>query len=175
MIPGWVIALITFPGIILHEYSHKLFCNWTKTPVIAACYFNPGMFNGEPAGYVIHKEPKTLWASFLITVGPLIINSIMAVLCGVIVALCSLSYGDEAGGAIFAWLGYSIGVHSFPSDVDAQNYYSQVKSQKANIILRFIVLFFVWIIQLANVLRFLWFDFIYAGILVGLPAIIIHP
>lgn len=32
MIPGQIISLLTFPGIIAHEWAHKQFCNWLKVP-----------------------------------------------------------------------------------------------------------------------------------------------
>lgn len=180
VIPGWLIALITFPGIILHEFSHKLFCNWTNTPVVEVCYLNFKRIktntsdNYAPMGYVIHEQPKTLIASFLITIGPLIVNSTMAVLCGVIVALYSMIYRNYLVLFGLTWVGLSLGVHSFPSEVDAQSYYSQVKNKKVNIILHFIALLFVWIIQLANWCRFLWFDVIYAIILMSFPGVIIY-
>ncbi len=33
-----LIALLTFPGIIIHELAHKKFCDWFGVKVIKAVY-----------------------------------------------------------------------------------------------------------------------------------------
>jgi MFS-type transporter involved in bile tolerance (Atg22 family) len=38
-IPGPLIALATFPGVIVHELAHQLFCRWFRIPVLTVCYF----------------------------------------------------------------------------------------------------------------------------------------
>jgi hypothetical protein len=38
-IPGPLIALATFPGVIVHELAHQLFCRWFRIPVLNVCYF----------------------------------------------------------------------------------------------------------------------------------------
>jgi hypothetical protein len=40
--PGYLIATATFPGVIVHELGHKLFCLLTKTRVVETCYFRVG-------------------------------------------------------------------------------------------------------------------------------------
>ena len=54
MIPGWLISLVTFPGVVVHEAAHRFFCDVTDTPVYEVSYFRP---RGKPAGYVIHGRP----------------------------------------------------------------------------------------------------------------------
>ena len=39
IIPGFVISIITFPGVIVHELAHQLFCRWCKVPVYEVKYF----------------------------------------------------------------------------------------------------------------------------------------
>lgn len=34
LIPGFIVAMLTFPGIIVHEFAHKLFCSLTGTRVL---------------------------------------------------------------------------------------------------------------------------------------------
>ncbi len=73
-IPGWLLALVTFPGVIVHEIAHRFFCDVTDTPVYEVAYFRPGQ---NPAGYVIHGPAKNLRAGLLISAGPLLINTVL--------------------------------------------------------------------------------------------------
>ena len=52
IIPGWLIALVTFPGVIVHEAAHFLFCRLRRVAVFDVCYLR----FGNPAGYVIHSK-----------------------------------------------------------------------------------------------------------------------
>ncbi len=79
MIPGIVISLVTFPGIIVHELAHQLFCRIFKVPVFKVVYFQ--MEN--PTGYVMHETPANKWHSVMISIGPFFVNSIL----GAIIAL----------------------------------------------------------------------------------------
>ena len=56
IIPGFLISLVTFPGVIVHELAHVVFCRLTKTPILSVCYFRLG----NPAGYVIHERPSSI-------------------------------------------------------------------------------------------------------------------
>jgi hypothetical protein len=76
MIPGEFIALLTFPGVIIHEMAHMLFCRLSKVAVLDVCYFR----FGNPAGYVMHEEPPNFGSAFLISVGPFIVNSLLCIL-----------------------------------------------------------------------------------------------
>lgn len=71
-IPGWLIALITFPGVMVHELAHHFFCDLSRVPVFRICYYRVG----NPAGYVIHGKTADLRANLLISVGPLFVNII---------------------------------------------------------------------------------------------------
>lgn len=39
IIPGFLISIATFPGVIVHEAAHQLFCRLTKVAVLDVCYF----------------------------------------------------------------------------------------------------------------------------------------
>src|SRR5580658_7073055 len=73
LIPGWLIALLTFPGVICHEIAHRFFCDICGVPVYAACYIRVG----NPAGYVVHGPVRSLKSAFLISIGPLIVNTLL--------------------------------------------------------------------------------------------------
>ena len=160
-IPGWLIAILTFPGVIAHEIGHRLFADWAKVPVYKVCYFRVG----NPAGYVIHGPVNNLKSSFLISVGPLIVNTL---LCAVITfsAVFPL-YILEAEQyswvfILLIWVGFSIGMHAFPSNEDMENLVNNVKSAKQGGALLLAAKFFAGLLRLANALRVIWFDAIYA-------------
>lgn len=73
-IPGALIAILTFPGIIVHEFAHKSFCQRVGVPVYEVCYFRCG----NPAGYVKHGPVQRYSQAFLIGVAPFIVNSLLA-------------------------------------------------------------------------------------------------
>lgn len=102
---------LTFPGVIIHEWAHKIFCQLSGLKVVKVVYFK----FGNPSGYVIHEAPQNYLQSFLVATGPIIFNSLIAYL---------LSYGISylTPGSywrfILLWLAFSIAFHAFPSDKD---------------------------------------------------------
>lgn len=102
---------LTFPGVAIHEWSHKIFCQLSGLKVVKAVYFR----FGNPSGYVIHEAPKNYVQSFFVATGPIIFNSALSI---------SLSYAISwlTPGSywrfIFLWLAFSIAAHAFPSEQD---------------------------------------------------------
>ena len=56
MIPGIIITWLTFPGVMVHEFAHKLFCRWTKTEVMEVCYFR----FGNPVGLLLRVRQNAV-------------------------------------------------------------------------------------------------------------------
>lgn len=172
-LPGWLIALITFPGVIVHEAAHRFFCDVTDTPVYDVAYFRPGQ---NPAGYVIHGRPKTLRAALLISAGPLVINTLLCAILTVSVAYELIVLDAGLHDPVFmalAWLGYSIGMHAFPSRQDAASFTGQVKAAHGNGPTLMVARGFAGLVGIASVLRVVWFDAIYAvGVSLAIPALL---
>jgi hypothetical protein len=169
-IPGQLIALATFPGVIVHEFAHMFFCKIRGVAVLDACYFR----FGDPAGYVIHEKTTNFYSSFLIATGPFLVNT---VLCFLICfpAYVPISYfGLEQPLSYFLmWLGVSIGMHAIPSTQDANNMWEDAKVHVRSLNVLAVVTFpLVIVIYIFNVLRVIWADLAY-GILigVGLPSL----
>lgn len=164
MIPGQLIALLTFPGVIIHELAHKKFCDWFNVPVIKVVYFS---FLKNPAGYVIHEQPKTYKQIFWISIGPLIVNSILTIVLGII---ASGLPSDSWSYILVIWLALSLGMNSFPSDQDMNHISSASKLalKKGGSIFHYLAFPFVLIVWVANKLSFFWFDAIYAVTLISL-------
>lgn len=165
-IPGWLISVVTFPGVVVHEAAHKFFCDLAKVPVYEVRYFQIG----NPAGYVIHGEVKNLKDALLISIGPLIINTILCAIITYPAVLSVLLVKDGNSNfinIILLWVGYSIGMHAFPSNEDVKNFldvFKQLKKGATQNILYFICQIIALIFRLANFLRIIWFDLIYAMI-----------
>jgi hypothetical protein len=168
-IPGWLISLLTFPGVVVHEIAHRFFCDLAKVPVYKVCYFRIG----NPAGYVIHGPIKGLKSAFLISVGPLIINTVLCALLTFSATFPIFILDAENYSVIFLilmWAGFSIGMHAFPSNDDMENFVQEVKNTKKGGILLIFAKLVAGLFKIANVLRIIWFDAIYAfGISMLLP------
>ncbi len=159
----WSITTLTFPGVMVHEFAHQIFCILTKVPVRKVVYFS----FGNPAGYVDHDKPTTFGQQFWISVGPLVINSLITIVLGFIAAQ---TVRDPNLYYFILWLAFSIGAHAFPSNQDAGNILNDSKAlaQTSGNSLYYLAYPFFWLIWLANKLKYYWIDFIYAAILISI-------
>lgn len=166
IIPGFLISLVTFPGVVVHEFAHKYVCDRYDVPVLEVCYFRLG----NPAGYVLHDEPERFRASFAVSVAPFLVNTVLALASFGVVALL---WGKPDGSGIFVeqlgalgygllWFGASVGMHAFPSTGDAKGIWNRTRREWRSAPLVLLALPFVAIIYLANLLSFFWLDAIYA-------------
>lgn len=158
-IPSELIAILTFPGVIVHEFAHKSACQHVGVPVYEVCYFR----FGNPAGYVKHGAVQRYGQAFLIDVAPLIVNSLLAFIIFIFAVNIPESYMQFG----LYWLGISIAMHSFPSSGDADNLWKY--SKRAWRVTPWALTGFpvVILIKVANILSFIWFDLLYAiGLLV---------
>ena len=173
-LPGWLVALLTFPGVIVHEVAHRLFCDLTRTPVYDVRYFVP---MGNPAGYVVHGRPTRLVHALLISAGPLIVNTVLCSLLtvGPIYELLVLD-GDVRTSPVLAvllWLGFSIGMHAFPSRQDAAVLVEEVREARGRGPVLLVARAFAGLIAIANALRIVWFHALYAlGVSAAIPLLL---
>jgi hypothetical protein len=169
---GFFITLLTFPGVIVHELGHQFFCRLLRVPVLKVCYFRIG----NPAGYVIHEPPRSPWASLLIAIGPLFMNTIVGLVIAFPSVLGALKFDSGDALDIFLlWLGLSIAMHAFPSIGDARSIWKSVVAQKNSIFVKMVALPLIFLIYLGAAGSFFWLDAIY-GICVVLfvPSTIVH-
>ena len=164
-IPGQIIALLTFPGVIVHESAHLLFCKLRRVAVIDVCFFRVG----NPCGYVIHEIPADFTSSFLVSVGPFLVNSVLCVLFCLPAVVPVRIFGIASPLSMFwLWLGISIGMHAIPSSGDAANLWAQAREAfKDRHPLAIASFPLVGLIMLANLGRVVWLDYLY-GIAIGL-------
>lgn len=154
MIFSWFISLLTFPGVIAHEFSHKFFCDWAGVKVFQVCYFR----FGNPAGFVVHEPARKFSQSFFITVGPFIIGTILSI-------LSFMLFKQNAGtvkGFVFAWLGLAIAANCFPSAGDAKTLWNETLRHFWRNPLALVglpIALFIWLI---NQLNIFYFNYIFA-------------
>jgi hypothetical protein len=164
-IPGLLVALLTFPGVIVHEAAHMLFCRLRRLAVFDVCFLRVG----NPAGYVIHESTDDFTSVFLVSVGPFFVNSVLClVFCFPAMVPVRIFNQMNALSMFQIWLGVSIGMHAFPSTQDANNLWQQARIAARSWNPLAIASFpLVILIYFANLLSVLWFDAIY-GITIGL-------
>jgi hypothetical protein len=167
IVPGVLITLVTFPGVMVHELAHCLFCRWTGTRILRVCYFRLG----NPAGFVIHERPTSVWKSILIGVGPLFVNTAagFAIALLAIVLHRSLHLREWLFAALL-WLAVSVSMHSFPSSGDARTIWDALWSKGAPITARLVGTPLVGLIYLGALASIFWLDLVYGvGVAIGLP------
>lgn len=170
-IPGILIAIATFPGVIVHELAHQLFCRLAKVAIIEVCYFRIG----NPAGYVIHEIPSKKSQQILIGLGPFFVNTILGAMISLPAAIPVIKFGTGSPiDYILVWLGVSIAMHSFPSIQDARGIWESVKGEDTAFIAKILVAPIVGLIYLGAAGSVLWLDFLYGlGVAMFIPNIII--
>jgi hypothetical protein len=171
IIPGFLISLLTFPGIIVHELAHQLFCRWYKVPVFKVVYFQ----TENPVGYVLHEVPTKKWQSIMISIGPFIVNTVIGGLIALPAALPVFKF-DNAGllDYLLIYLGVSIAMHAFPSTGDAAVIWKTINEKDTPLWLRVIGYPITGLIYLGSFGSFFWLDLLYGiGIAIGLPNLLI--
>jgi hypothetical protein len=164
MIPGWLISLVTFPGVIVHELAHQLFCRWARVAVFEVKYFQLK----NPVGYVIHELTNNPKKNLLIGVGPFIINSLLGALIAMPAVIAIVKF--EAGSFfdyLIMWIGISIAMHAFPSTGDAKNIWASVTAKETPLGVKIIGVPVVGLIYLGAVGSVFWLDFIYGVAISG--------
>lgn len=158
LIPGQIIALVTFPGVIVHEIAHQLFCRISRVAVFDVCYFK----FSDPCGYVVHEEPKKISQHVLISIGPFIINTILGALIAMSSAIPVLKFSSgDALDFLLIWLGVSIAMHAFPSKGDANNIWEIIKNEETNWLAKILCFPIVVFIHIAALGSVIWLDFAY--------------
>ncbi|WP_338413480.1 metalloprotease family protein [uncultured Sphaerotilus sp.] len=171
-IPGSIIAAFTFPGVVIHELAHYLFCRYFKVPVYQVCYFR----FGNPAGYVIHQEPGNWLHNVIIAAGPFFLNSALGAIIAFPSALRVFEFDGEAPivDLILIWLGVSIAMHAIPSTVDAKSMWESVSGRGASWLAKIVVAPVVGLIYMLAYGSIFWLDLVYGiGISLALPKMLV--
>jgi hypothetical protein len=116
-VPGIYIMLITFPGVVVHEFAHQLFCRIFGVAIFEVKYFQMA----NPAGYVKHEPVRNPIHQLFICIGPFIINTLigLAIAFPAAVPVFILGEGNFLD-FVMLYFGFSIAMHAFPSTTDAK-------------------------------------------------------
>ncbi len=109
------------PGVMLHELAHALFCLLAGVKIFKIKLFQ---FD-KVAGYVTHEEPKKFLQSLLISFGPILVNTLVSLVC------FSRFYRpyNRIEPWLLLWLGVASGLHAIPSDGDADTLLSTINAR----------------------------------------------
>lgn len=120
------LVLLTAPGVIFHEFAHKILCHYHRVPVEEVVYFQ----RKSPAGYVIHGAPRSWRQAASIALAPLALNySIAAALFTIALVVLQGGVATIALAIVTIWLGVSAGVHGTPSNQDMNNLWAYTTSK----------------------------------------------
>jgi hypothetical protein len=171
-VPGILITILTFPGVIVHEFAHQLFCRLFGVAVFEVKYFQVA----NPAGYVIHEIPRNPVHQLLISIGPFIVNSLLAL---IIAFPAAIPVSQFKSGTLFdyalLYLGISIAMHAFPSLGDAKSMWQILwHGENTPLWLKILAVPVAGLIMIGALGSFFWLDLAY-GIFVsiGLPRILV--
>jgi len=172
-IPWTVIQILTFPGIVIYQITHKFMCDILGVTVYDVKYFS---FE-DVSWYVIYDETDSLWKHFLIAITPFIINSLICILLTFPIAI-SIFYLeiDIENPVLFilAWVGISAWVHAIPYSQDIKNLKIHAKENHNKIVNYLFISPLYFFVILANTLKVVWFDFIYAFLIwISLPILLL--
>jgi hypothetical protein len=170
-IPGPLIAALTFPGVIVHELAHQLFCRLFGVAIFEVCYFR----FGNPAGYVIHEHPAKTGQQIWIGIGPFIVNSVLGAIIAAPASIQVIQF--DAGSPLeyfLIWLGVSIAMHSFPSTGDARTLRTAVSAAGVPVGVKMAAYPVVGLIYVGAIGSFIWLDAIYGvGVALALPKFLV--
>lgn len=153
----FLFALVTAPGVILHELGHFIFCFLSGVKVFRVKFFS---FK-KHAGFVEHAEPKNFIQSLLISFGPLTVNSLVS-----LILFSQITPPYFSGLRAFEiWLGIASALHAFPSGGDAKTLTVLSTKQLLKNPLAVLGYPFVLIIYVLNFLKRFHLHFIYVAIL----------
>ncbi len=156
----WIKLLVLSPGVIIHELSHAFFCLITGTKIYKVVIFQ----FSEIAGYVEHQRATNIFSSFLISFGPLFLNTTLAFFLFQKFAL----KWDSINSLILLYFAISISLSAIPSNADGNafgNYIKSTISKKWFLFLLFLFYPLVWILNLLNYLKKFKIDYFFtAGI-----------
>jgi hypothetical protein len=146
-------AILTAPGVIIHELAHVLFCLLGGVKIHKINLFRLQ----KVAGYVVHEEPRRFMSSWLISFGPLIVNSYLAMFC-----FAQIRPAYNWWDLLFLYLGLAIALQAIPSTGDAESLWLIAKRTFWKNPLVLLLFPLVLVLYLLNLLKRFYFDWVYA-------------
>jgi hypothetical protein len=168
-----LLAWLTFPGVILHEFGHAWACRQLGIRIIKICYLR----FGNPLGYVLHEQPQSAIQHIMVAVAPFFVSSSVALAVGTAGTL--LVYFQAAGAVAdiavptLAWLGFSFALHSLPSSGDADALWADVTNNSIGFMPKLLLIPAVGLIRTAQLGSRFWLDVLFAILLIAIPPLLL--
>ncbi len=168
IIPGFLITWLTFPGVIVHELAHAIFCRLFGVAIYEVKFFQFSVGFRQPAGYVIHEPSKKASQNLMIGIGPFFVNTLIGGIIGAPAAVPMLKFNSPDLLDLFLlWLGVSIAMHAFPSTGDAASIRQSLKDPGTSTWTKIWATPIVGLIYIGALGSMLWLDVIYGVAVVG--------
>ena len=161
-VPGIIVSVVTFPGVIIHELAHQIFCRLMRVPVYEVKYFQ----FSNPCGYVLHEATQDPMKTFLISTGPFLINTLFGMIILSPAAIDLIIFKDYSNplNLLLGWIGFSTLMHAFPSTGDAKVLVNNIlKNKNVNVLVKMIVAPVIGLIYIGAIGSVVWLDAIYAA------------
>lgn len=170
-VPGIYIMLITFPGVVVHEFAHQLFCRIFGVAIFEVKYFQMA----NPAGYVSHEPVRNPIHQLFICIGPFLINTLLGLAIAFPAAVPVFILGEgNFLDFVMLYFGFSIAMHAFPSIGDAKVIWDTVwNGEKTPLWLKVLTVPIVAMIYLGAAGSMFMLNLLYGmGIAFGVPVLI---
>ena len=164
-----IVSLLTFPGVMLHEYAHAWACRRLGIRVLKVCYLRLG----NPLGYVLHEQPASAVQHILVAVAPFFVSTATALAVSLLASLCAASPAAAEFRDLVAlsgaWLGFSLALHAFPSNGDGDALWQDVASPGMGLCAKLLLAPVVGLIRLGQAGAVVWLHVLFAVAVVALP------
>ncbi|MDF9744933.1 metalloprotease family protein [Natrinema salsiterrestre] len=169
--------LAAAPGTVVHEFAHEQACDLVGVPVVEVKYFGLG----NPAGYVRHGQPERYRETFVISVAPFLVNTVISFVAFLGLAAVTTMAADGRSSPLellevlrsastttlalvigLGWVGLAVGVRAFPSFGDANTLWTRSRSEWRRSPIVLVGIPVVVAIYVVNILSWLWADLLYA-------------
>jgi hypothetical protein len=168
-----IVSLMTFPGVVLHEYAHAWACRRLGIRVLKVCYLRLG----NPLGYVLHEQPEYAVQHIMVAVAPFFVSTAAALAVSLLVSLFATSptateFKDLAV-LVGAWLSFSMALHAFPSSGDGDALWKDVASPDVSFFAKLLLAPVVGLIRLCQAGAAVWLHALFAMAVVALPPVML--
>lgn len=172
-VPGIYLAVVTFPGVIVHELAHQYFCWLCRVAIFEVKYFQMA----DPVGYIRHEPVCNPLHQLLIGIGPFIVNTSLGLFIAFSAAINTFILDQpNVLDVIQLYFGLSIAMHAFPSVTDAKVMWETIwHGENTPIWLKVLTVPIVGLIYAGAIGSMFWMDLLYGmGVAFGLPVLIIR-
>ncbi|KAA0893559.1 metalloprotease family protein [Oryzomonas rubra] len=168
-----IVSLLTFPGVMVHEFAHAWACRRLGIRVLKVCYLRLG----SPLGYVLHEQPAYAVQHIMVAVAPFFVSTVAALTVSLLTSLLVTSpaaaeFKDLAVIA-GAWLSFSMALHAFPSSGDGDALWQDVTSHHVGFLGKLLLVPAVGLIRLCQAGAAIWLDALFAMGVVALPPLLL--